>query len=70
MGRAVAGALTVKATSRLPADSGTVEARQTIETLPPKILRDLSMGDALNSLTTHLSMLDHLPAIGTRASPR
>jgi hypothetical protein len=60
----------MKATSRLPADSGTVEARQTIETLPPEILRDLLTGDALNSLTTHLSMLGHLPTIGARAPPR
>jgi hypothetical protein len=67
MGCAVAEAWTVEAMSQLPADSSTVGARQAVEALPPEILSDLSMGDALNSLTTRLSMLDHLPTIGVRA---
>jgi hypothetical protein len=67
MGCAVTEAWTVEAMSQLPADSGTVGARQAVEALPPEILSDLSMGDALNSLTTRLSVLDHLPTIGVRA---
>jgi hypothetical protein len=49
-------------------DGSMVGGGQTIEALPPEILRDPSTGDALQSLMTCLSTLDHLPAIGVQTT--
>jgi hypothetical protein len=59
-----------KTPRRPPADGSMVGGKQTIEALPPEILRDPSTVDSLQSLMACLSALDHLPTLDVRTTAR
>jgi hypothetical protein len=61
---AVSQQVAIEATSGPPALCSTVGSREAIEALPPEILRDPLMGDALQSSMTRVPGLDRHPTIG------
>jgi hypothetical protein len=67
---AVSQQAATEATSRPSALRNTVGSREAIEALPPEILKDPSMGDALQSSTTCVPGLDRHPTIGIDSTTR